>query len=610
MKEYDVVIVGAGFTGLTAAYELAKAGHKVLVLEQDSAPGGLAGTFHMNNGVVVEKFYHHWFNNDVYVPELVKELGLEERILTLPSRTGMYFNGKLWRLSKPLDLLRFTPLSFINRIRLGLLVFQVRLVRDWRKIEHLSIKEWLEPLCGKKVFQVVWEPLIKSKFSVFAEHISAVWLWKKLVLRGGTRNSKGDEQLLYFRGGFGKLAEELAAAVQKKGGEVRYNTSVTTAHTSANKVTHLSTSEGEVRAKEFLFTPAYPVIAGMFEGQASRDWLIRLRRVRYLGNICLVLMLDRSLSDTYWLNVNDPGFPFVGVIEHTNLDNPEHYKGRHIVYLSRYLAVEDPVWAYGDEAYLDFALQHLKRMFPEFERSWVKDSHIWRAEFAQAVTERNYSTYVPGLETPFVNAKIATMAQVYPEDRGTNYAIRDGRAVAQAYINASTPKEELMSEFVITRTFNVSRERMWNAWTQPEQISQWFGPKGSKGRIVKFDLRPGGMQHYSLSNPQGPEMWGKAIYEEVTKPEKLVWVQSFSDPEGGITRHPLAPNWPREMHTVMTLAEKPGNQTEVTIRWTPVNPTPEEQQLFDSAMEGMRGGWTGSFDVLDEFLKQSGKEAA
>jgi protoporphyrinogen oxidase len=269
MKEYDVVIVGAGFTGLTAAYELAKAGRKVLVLEQDSAPGGLAGTFHMNNGVVVEKFYHHWFNNDVYVPELVKELGLEERILTLPSRTGMYFNGKLWRLSKPLDLLRFTPLSFINRIRLGLLVFQVRLVRDWRKIEHLSIKEWLEPLCGKKVFQVVWEPLIKSKFSVFAEHISAVWLWKKLVLRGGTRNSKGDEQLLYFRGGFGKLAEELAAAVQKKGGEVRYNTSVTTAHTSANKVTHLSTSEGEVRAKEFLFTPAYPVIAGMFEGQRA-----------------------------------------------------------------------------------------------------------------------------------------------------------------------------------------------------------------------------------------------------------------------------------------------------------------------------------------------------
>jgi protoporphyrinogen oxidase len=146
--------------------------------------------------------------------------------------------------------------------------------------------------------------------------------------------------------------------------------------------------------------------------------------------MCLVLQLDRSLSDTYWLNVNDPGFPFVGVIEHTNFDPPQNYQGKHLVFVSRYLATEDPVWRYSDEQYLDFAIEHLQRMFPEMKRSWVLDAKVWRAEYAQPVTERDYSRYVPGTETPFSNAMISTMAQIYPEDRGTNYAIREGKAAA------------------------------------------------------------------------------------------------------------------------------------------------------------------------------------
>ena len=133
---------------------------------------------------------------------------------------------------------------------------------------------------------------------------------------------------------------------------------------------------------------------------------------------------------TYWLNVNDPGFPFVGVIEHTNFDSPENYGGNRIVFISRYLAVEDEAWKVNDENYLNMALENLKRMFPELDRSWIKDYRIWRAEYAQPVTERNYSSYAPGEATPFENARISTMAQIYPEDRGTNYAIREGRAAA------------------------------------------------------------------------------------------------------------------------------------------------------------------------------------
>jgi len=429
-KNYDVVIVGGGFTGLTAAYELSKKGHSVRVIESDSTPGGLAGTFEFADGVKLEKFYHHWFNNDVFVPALVEELGMKGDVITLPSRTGMYFNGRMWKLSTPLDLLRFTALPFVDRIRLGLLVFQVQRIKDWRTIEHLSIREWLESLCGKRVYKVVWEPLIVSKFSLYAEAVNAVWMWKKLVLRGSTRNEKGSEELAYFKGGFGRLAEAMVAAIERAGGEISFNSQVIGVDTNGQQLRAIKTETEEISAKQFLFTPAFPIIAKIFEGVADTNWLNRLRRVRYLGNMCLVLRLKRSLSDTYWLNVNDPGFPFVGVIEHTNFDTPEHYKGTHIAFLSRYLAVEDPVWSYSDEQYVDFALSHLKRMFPDMDRSWLVEHCVWRAEYAQPVTEKNYSEYVPGRETPFINASISTMAQIYPEDRGTNYAIREGKAVA------------------------------------------------------------------------------------------------------------------------------------------------------------------------------------
>lgn len=431
MNNYDVVIVGAGFTGLTAAYVLAKQGKRVKVIEADSTPGGLAGIFEFDDGVRVEKFYHHWFNNDVFVPEMVKELGLEGDVILLPTRTGMYFNGRMWKLSTPLDLLRFKALSLVDRIRLGLLVFQVRKIKDWKTIENLSIREWLEGMCGKSVYKVVWEPLINSKFSVYAEAVNAVWMWKKLVLRGSTRNDKGGEELAYFKGGFGRLAEALVSAIRANGGEVSFDTKVQGVLTEGKKITAVTTDHGSVEGNKFLFTPSFPLIADMFQGSAEAEWLAKLRRVKYLGNMCLVLRLKHSLSDTYWLNVNDPGFPFVGVIEHTNFDTPENYKGSHISYLSRYLAIEDPVWAYTDEQYLDFALGHLRRMFPKFEKSWVIDFKVWRSEHAQPVTERNYSQYVPDESTPFHNALISTMAQIYPEDRGTNYAIREGRAIAK-----------------------------------------------------------------------------------------------------------------------------------------------------------------------------------
>ncbi len=426
----QVAVVGGGFAGLSAAYELAKAGVDVTLLEADSAVGGLAAAFE-TEGERLDRFYHHWFTNDQAVMELIAELGLMDEVEVSPTNTGLYFANRIFRLSKPLDLLRFTPLPFPDRIRLGLLALQARRVRDWRALEDRTAAEWLRAMGGKKVFEVVWEPLLTGKFGPYAEEVSAVWFWNKLKLRGSSRGAKGEERLAYFRGGFVRLAEAVAEALARAGGRIRLGAPVSEI-APAESGWRIAGPWGALEAEEVVATPALPLIAEMVRGWAPEAYTASLERIHYLANLCLILELDRSLSDTYWLNVNDPTFPFVGVIEHTNFERPESYGGNHVVYLSKYLPHTDPLYALDADAMLDFAVPHLTRMFPAFERGWVRRHHLWHARWAQPVVERGYSALIPAEDGPRPGLKICSMAQIYPEDRGTNYAIREGRRVGRA----------------------------------------------------------------------------------------------------------------------------------------------------------------------------------
>jgi protoporphyrinogen oxidase len=433
-----VVVVGAGFTGLAAAYELALAGLPVVVLERDSTVGGLASGFRVGDATL-ERFYHHWFTNDVDVQELIREIGESERVIYRPTRTGMYYANSIFRLSTPIDLLKFSALSFPGRLRLGLLALRARGVRDWRSIEHLTAREWLLSLAGPEVFRTVWEPLLIGKFGPYAESIGAVWFWKKLVLRGGSRAPDGREVLAYYRGGFCELARILQRRLEHMGVEFRLATPASGLEVRDGRAVAVRTPSGSLPASAVLLTQPLPLIAELLADAAPADYLARLRRIEYLANICLVLELDRSLSETYWLNVNDPSFPFVGVIEHTNFEPPETYDGRHIVYLSKYLPESDPLFTLADDALLDFAIPHLSRMFPKFSRSWIQRHHVWRARHAQPVVEPNYGRLIPEQETPFGNVLVASMAQIYPEDRGTNYAVREGRRVGRRLAEALRP---------------------------------------------------------------------------------------------------------------------------------------------------------------------------
>lgn len=391
--------------------------------------GGLAGSFQAGNQRL-EKFYHHWFTSDVYIMDLAKRLGVADQIVSRESRTGMYYAHNFFKLSSPADVLHFTPLSLPNRVRLGFGVLAARRIKNWKRLESKSAQEWLIALFGRRVYEIVWEPLLIGKFGEMAPDVSAVWFWNKLKLRGGSRSKGGVEQLAYFRGGFAALAELLAAEARRLGAEIRTGTEVTGFCVRDGRLTGIHTRQGTAEAKAAILTVPLPIAADLLQPHVSPDDLVRLRRIKFLSNVCLVLELDRSLSGLYWLNVNDPSFPFVAIIEHTNLEPASSYDNRHIVYLSKYLPGDAEFYRMPDDELLELSLAAIRRMFPDFSREWVRAYHVWRADYSQPIIEKNYGSMIPQMQTPIENILLATMAQVYPEDRGTNYAVRTGLAAA------------------------------------------------------------------------------------------------------------------------------------------------------------------------------------
>lgn len=427
--EFDCAIVGGGFTGLAAAAQLLKLGRSVVIIEKEAQLGGLASGFDVG-GYELERFYHHWFTNDTHVPELAALIGASDKIVTRKSSTGMYYAGSFFRLSTPLDLLKFNAIPFIDRVRTGVATLWVRTIKDWLPLEDKTGKEWLIKLFGENSYRVIWEPLLIGKFGAHADSISAVWFWNKLTLRGGSRAKDGGEALAYYLGGFAEFARNVGDFIRAQGGAIRLNTTAIQVQAREDGRVRIETSSGSIIARTALVTTPMPLAADILDAPAA--YKDQLRAIKYIGNVCLVLELDRSLSDQYWTNVNDPSFPFVGVIEHTNFEPTSSYGGRHIVYLSKYLPVEEPLYNMNADEALAFATPHIQRMFPHFDPAWVKHAHVWREPYAQPLVVKHYSKLIPAFETPLKNIFISTMAQVYPEDRGTNYAIREGRKAAEA----------------------------------------------------------------------------------------------------------------------------------------------------------------------------------
>jgi uncharacterized protein YndB with AHSA1/START domain len=167
------------------------------------------------------------------------------------------------------------------------------------------------------------------------------------------------------------------------------------------------------------------------------------------------------------------------------------------------------------------------------------------------------------------------------------------------------PAAASSNDFVISRVFDAPRPFLWRCFTEPERMSQWWGPKGVKLVKSQMDFRVGGTYHYGMQNPDGQLMWGRMIYREISPPERIVFINSFSDETGCLGRHPLATQWPLQMLSIFTFEDAPGGKTRFTVHWSPYEATAEEQAVFDAGHDSMTMGWSGTLERLEAYLPKA-----
>lgn len=431
-----VGIIGAGAAGLAAAYELGLQGHRAAVYERADFLGGQASTFDVG-GARLEKGYHHWFTSDTDIVDLTHEIGLGHQVRWIDSSVGTLWDGRIYPFVTPMDLMKFTPLSVLDRMRLGLTTLYLQRQKDFRKYEGITADEWLRRHSGKRGYEVFWGPMLRGKFGDdYYKDVGMAWMWGKVQTRVKSRG-KGmvKEKLGYPIGSFGEVFDVLADRVREQGGEVHLSAAVERVDARDGKSVgmRVALDGGSARDERFdaviATTPSY--LFPRLVGGLPADYLRRLTDVNYMAAVLVILVLDRPLTNVYWLNVADRSIPFVAAIEHTNLIGPEHYGGKHIVYLSNYLSTDHPMFRMGHDEILREYLPHLRKLNPDFDPSWIETSYHHRVGAAQPIIGTNYSERIPAHRTPFRGLYLANTTQVYPEDRGTNYSVRMGREVAR-----------------------------------------------------------------------------------------------------------------------------------------------------------------------------------
>ncbi len=434
----NIGVIGAGAAGLAAAYDLAKKGHKPVVYEASPYVGGQAATFDVGGGRL-EKGYHHLFTSDTHMTSLIEEIGLGHKLNWIESKVGFYHGGKLYDFVSPVDLLKFSPISMVDRVRLGFISLLLQRTKNWRKFEGVTASQWIKKWAGKRNYDVVWGPLLRGKFGDSADEVGMAWFWGKIYLRFASRG-KGmqKEKLGYPMGSFGEVFEVLADKIRGMGGEVHLSTPVTEIKVEDGRAVgvEMKRKNGDAVFRDFDLiistTPSY--VFPRLVPSLPDEYVRQLTQTKYHAAILVVLVLKHPLSHIYWLNLSDNEIPFLAVIEQTNFVDKSLYGGKHVAYLSNYLGKENPMYSMSQEELLEEYVPHLQKINPAFERDWIEEYSYHREEAAQPIITTNYSAKIPDMRTPIKELYLANTTQIYPEDRGTNYSVRLGERVSRMVI--------------------------------------------------------------------------------------------------------------------------------------------------------------------------------
>jgi len=451
-----VAVAGAGVAGLVCAYELTRAGHVADVFERWPGLGGQAATLDAGGGVRLERYYHHLFTSDRHIAALYEQLGMPDELEWRPSSVAFFLQGRSWPFTGPLDLLRFGPLPPAARVRMGLAVLKLQRAAEREGVapyEGETAATWVRREMGEAAWRTVWGPLLRGKFGDRAGDVSMAWLWGKLTMRRKLKGREARQELLgYPARSWEPLFDALRAAIERGGGrvlidrpiaELRPGFEVVAGSPGSFRSGHdprgfTAAAEGPERYDAVVATVPNDVFAGMLSPalreQIGPAYLGRLDAIEYHSALCLLLELDRRFSPYYWTNVAEPGLPFVGLIEHTNFVEPERYGGRRFLYVANYLAAGDPLLELSPDALLERYTPGLRAVNPGFDPSWVRARWLFLEPAAQPVVTVGYPERVPPLATGVPGLVLANTTQIYPEDRGTNYAVRLGRQAAHTLL--------------------------------------------------------------------------------------------------------------------------------------------------------------------------------
>lgn len=423
-----VAIIGAGFTGLSAAYELVKKDHKVTVFEKDENPGGLAiGYKEKKWNWSLEKHYHHWFTNDRSVLELAKEINYE--VIIKRPKTSIFIKGKNFQLDSPILVLKFPLLSFLERLRMSAVIAFFKIYPFWESLEKYKASEILPNIMGRKAYSLIWEPLFVNKFGKFINDISLAWFWARI--------KKRTPSLAYPKGGFLNFANHLVDKIKQKGGIFYFNTEITEL-TSSQRPQIKFLKDGKlqkeifdaviVTAPSFLFLKISPSL--------PQEYKNTLGKLKGLGATNLILRLKQPFfkDGTYWLSVCDKNAPVMAIVEHTNFMEKKNYNNEHLLYLGNYRPHDDEYFSMVKEQMLERFDNYLKKINPEYKKNII-GIELFKAPFAQPIIPTNYSKILPSFKTPLKGVYLANIEQVYPWDRGTNYAVELGQKVVSLILN-------------------------------------------------------------------------------------------------------------------------------------------------------------------------------
>ena len=426
-----IAIIGAGAAGLAAAFDLAGQGHAVTVYEAAPNVGGLASGFKEPHwDWTVERFYHHWFQSDHDVLKLIDEIGASDKVRFVKTVTAVYDRGKFYAFDSILSQLLYPGLPLLDKLRAGPARFYLRLTRNWQPLEQVTAHEWLRKWTGQHAYERLVEPLLVSKFGEeYYREVNMAWFWARAHSR--------TKWLGTFVGGFQAFFETLADAVRERGAAIQLSSAVREIAPRESGGLTLHTPAGPVDYDAGLVTTS-PRLLTRLAPSLPASYLAQLNALKSMGAVVMILSLTHQLSESgiYWHNLpKGEGFPFLAMCEHTNFVAPDYFGGDHLIYCGDYLLPDHEYFKLTQDELLERFLPALPRFNPKFDRSWIKKTWLFREAYAQPVPPVNHSRSIPDVRTPIPGIYFASMSQVYPWDRGTNYAVELGRRTARLIVS-------------------------------------------------------------------------------------------------------------------------------------------------------------------------------